>query len=178
MTRIARIRPFAALAAIAIPATFLVGCAGPSVPMQPAEFAADPLCAEVTVRLPDVVNDLERRDTNAQATGAWGNPAAILLRCGVPTPPPTTDRCISINGIDWIEDASKAPTYVYTTYGRTPAAEVVLDMTQVSGTASLIDLQDAVAQLPKTGGCVGADDLDELLDGQDPNATPTAAPGD
>ena len=40
-------------------------------------------------RLPETVDGLERRETNAQATGAWGNPASVLLRCGVPTPGPT-----------------------------------------------------------------------------------------
>ncbi len=128
--------------------------------MQPAESAAAPECADVTVRLPDTVDGLEKRETNAQATGAWGNPASVLLRCGVPSPGPTSDRCISLNGIDWIEDASEAPTYRYTSYGRTPAVEVAIDSsTGVSGTNALIDLQDAVGMLPQTGACVGPDDL-------------------
>lgn len=153
------LRPLAALT-IAASALLLSGCSGPSVAMEPAESAAAPECADVTVRLPETVDGLERRETNAQATGAWGNPASVLLRCGVPTPGPTSDRCISLNGIDWIEDASKAPTYRYTSYGRTPAVEVAIDSSAgVSGTNALIDLQDAVNMLPKTGACVGADDL-------------------
>jgi hypothetical protein len=141
-------------------AVLLSGCSGPSVAMQPAESAAAPECADVTVRLPDTVDGLEKRETNAQATGAWGNPASVLLRCGVPSPGPTSDRCISLNGIDWIEDASEAPTYRYTSYGRTPAVEVAIDSsTGVSGTNALIDLQDAVGMLPQTGECVGPDDL-------------------
>ena len=139
------------------------------MPMQPAEDAGDPKCAEVTVRLPETVGDgLQRRDTNAQATGAWGNPASVLLRCGVPTPPPTTDRCISINGIDWVEDSSQAPRFVYTTYGRTPAAEVIIDTTAASG-AALVDLSEIMSYLPKTGGCVGAIDFA-------PTATDAPAP--
>lgn len=148
------------LAASILAALALAGCSGPSVSMQPAPSAAAPVCAEVTVRLPDTVDDLARRDTNAQATGAWGTPAAVLLRCGVPSPGPTTDRCIELNGIDWIEDTSQAPMYRYVTYGRTPAAEVAINIDSgVSGTNALIDLQDAVAQLPKTGQCVGPDDV-------------------
>ncbi|MFD2757959.1 DUF3515 domain-containing protein [Gulosibacter faecalis] len=150
------------LVALSIAATALLlsGCSGPSVAMQPAESAGAPECADVTVRLPDSVAGLDRRDTNAQATGAWGNPASVLLRCGVPTPGPTSDRCISLNGIDWIEDASEAPTYRYTTYGRTPAVEVAIDSSVgISGTTALIDLQDAVDTLPLTGECVGPDDL-------------------
>jgi hypothetical protein len=153
------LRPLAALT-IAGTAVLLSGCSGPSVAMQPAESAAAPECADVTVRLPDTVDGLEKRETNAQATGAWGNPASVLLRCGVPSPGPTSDRCISLNGIDWIEDASEAPTYRYTSYGRTPAVEVAIDSsTGVSGTNALIDLQDAVGMLPQTGECVGPDDL-------------------
>ncbi|UQN15342.1 DUF3515 domain-containing protein [Gulosibacter sp. ACHW.36C] len=153
------LRPLAALTIAGI-AVLLSGCSGPSVAMQPAESAAAPECADVTVRLPDTVDGLEKRETNAQATGAWGNPASVLLRCGVPSPGPTSDRCISLNGIDWIEDASEAPTYRYTSYGRTPAVEVAIDSsTGVSGTNALIDLQDAVGMLPQTGECVGPDDL-------------------
>ena len=145
-------------------ALVLSGCAAPSVPMQPAESAGAPECAEVTVRLPEKVGDrLELRYTNAQATGAWGNPASVLLRCGVSTPPPTTDRCITIGGIDWVEDASRAPErYTYTSYGRTPAVEVVIDATQVSGTAVLSDVAEAVGYLPRTGGCIGAADLEDF----------------
>lgn len=128
--------------------------------MQPAEDAAAPECADVTVRLPETVDGLELRETNAQATGAWGSPANVLLRCGVPSPGPTSDRCISLDGIDWVEDASNAPSYRYTSYGRTPAVEVVINAEAgVSGTNALIDLHDAVNMLPVTGACVGADDL-------------------
>ncbi|MFD2674703.1 DUF3515 domain-containing protein [Gulosibacter bifidus] len=144
--------------------------------MQPAKDAPAPECAEVSVRLPETVAGLGTRHTNAQATGAWGNPSAVLLRCGVPSPPPTTDRCISINDVDWIEDPSEAPRYRYTTYGRTPAVEVVIDAESgVSGMTALTDLGEAVNYLPKTGACVGADDLLEL-EGATPAPTDSAAP--
>lgn len=127
--------------------------------MEPAPDAAAPECAEVSVRLPSAVDGLGLRHTNAQATGAWGSPASVLLRCGVPTPGPTTDYCQNLNGIDWVLDDSQAPTYRFTSYGRTPAVEVIVDSDVVSGTTVLIDLEDAVAKLPKTGACVGADDV-------------------
>lgn len=165
----ARRSPLATLGAAAL---LLTGCSGPVVPMQPAEHAASPECAEVMVRVPDRVADLELRHTNAQATAAWGNPATVLVRCGVPSPPPTTDRCISVNGIDWVQDASQAPRYRYTTYGRTPALEVVIDAsTGVSGTTAIADLGNAVDYLPKTGQCIGADDLLEV-----PGTTPSPIP--
>ncbi len=128
--------------------------------MQPAENAGAVECAEVTVRLPEQVDGLDLRNTNAQATGAWGNPATVLFRCGVATPPPTSDRCISVNGIDWVEDDSAAPAYRYTTYGRTPAAEVIIDAESgVSGLVVVTAMGEAVSYLPQTGACVGAEDL-------------------
>ena len=134
-------------------ATFmLTGCAG-IVPMQPAPDANNPDCASVIVRLPDLVAEQTKRETNAQATGAWGQPAAVLLTCGVSVPGPTTLPCVEVNGIDWIEDDSEAPLYRYTTFGRTPAVEVAIDSQVVSGTTVLVDLGYAVSFLPQTGQC-------------------------
>ena len=142
-------------------AASLTGCnapTGPTVPMEAAQDAADPACAETMVRLPMNLNGLPKRSTNAQATSAYGKPAAVLLRCGVPTPEPTTDRCISINGIDWVERTTDNEVYIYTTYGRTPALEVVIDTTKASGEV-LTGITTPASYLPKTGGCVGAEDV-------------------
>lgn len=136
----------------------LSGCAG-QVPMTPAADANNPDCAAVTVRLPDTVAELTKRETNAQATGAWGTPAAVLLTCGVDVPGPTTLPCVSINDVDWIEDDSQAPLYRYTTYGRTPAVEVVIDSDAVSGTTTLVDLGPAVSVLPQTAKCTDLADV-------------------
>ncbi|MEO6199783.1 MAG: DUF3515 family protein, partial [Cryobacterium sp.] len=99
------------------------------------------------------------RETNAQGTGAWGDPSAVLLTCGVEVPGPTTLPCVSINGIDWIEDDSQAPLYRYTTFGRDPATELVVDSEKVSGSTVLVDLAGAVANVPATSECVGANDV-------------------
>ena len=103
-------RGIAAIVAVAGLAFGLAGCAT-SVPMEPAEGANDPACADVIVRLPDTVSDLERRTTNAQSTGAWGDPVGVELRCGTPTSGPTTDLCVTVKGVDWIIDESQAPLY-------------------------------------------------------------------
>lgn len=143
----------------------LTGCSG-AVSLEPAAGSNDPDCAAVTVRLPDTVSDLVKRETTAQATGAWGNPAAVLLHCGVATPAPTTDTCVSVNDIDWVEDDSKAPIYSYTTYGRTPAVEVVIDSRSASSTA-LDDLTAAVSVIPQDKKCIGATEVDQI-----PTSTP------
>lgn len=153
-----RIRPLGVLAVAGLIGLTLTGCAG-QVPMKPAADSNNPECANVTVRLPDTVADLPQRETNAQATGAWGTPAAVLLTCGVEVPGPTTLPCVSINDVDWIEDDSQAPLYRYTTYGRTPAVEVVIDSEAVSGTTTLVDVGPAVSVLPVTSKCTDISDV-------------------
>jgi hypothetical protein len=137
----------------------LSGCAG-IVPMEPAVDANNPLCAEVVVRLGDVA-DLAKRETNAQATAAWGEPAAILLTCGLETPAPTTLPCLSVNGVDWIMDDSLKPTYIFTTFGRTPAVQVALNSDVVSGSTVLVDLALPVSSIPQETPCT---DLSDTLD--------------
>lgn len=138
----------------------LSGCAG-TVPMEPAKGANDPACADVIVRLPSTVAGLDKRSTNAQATGAWGTPAAVQLRCGIEPSGPTTDTCVSVNGVDWIIDSTKAPLYRFEAYGRTPGLEVFVDSDRVSGTTAVTDLSAVAKVLPQTRHCVGvADTLD------------------
>lgn len=127
--------------------------------MQAAKDANNPACADVIVRLPDSVDGLERRYTNAQATGAWGDPASVLLYCGIEPSGPTTDSCVSVNGIDWIMDESRAPLYRFAAYGRSPGLEVVIDASKnVSGTNVISDLGYAVSQLPQERKCTSVRD--------------------
>ncbi len=120
--------------------------------MTPAKGANDPACAAVIVRLPDTVDGQQRRWTDAQATGAWGDEkTTVLLTCGVETPGPSSLPCQSAGGVDWLIDDSEAPNYRFTTYGRAPALEVYLDYDVVSGSAVLDNLSGAVQQLPTTG---------------------------
>ncbi|RWZ67954.1 DUF3515 family protein [Labedella populi] len=142
-------------------ASLLTGCAA-AVSLQPADDANNADCAYVTVALPPTVADLPERDTDAQATGAWGSPASILLRCGVAVPEPTTLECTTVNGVDWIIDDSDAPNYRFTTYGRDPAVEVIVDSDVVHGSTALVDLEPAVSNVPTAPftACVGADELE------------------
>ncbi|TFB48171.1 DUF3515 family protein [Cryobacterium tagatosivorans] len=148
----------AAVLALLAATVALTGCVA-IVPLEPAADAVNPACADLVVHLPAAVADLPERETNAQATGAWGDPAVVLLHCGVEVPGPTTLPCISINGVDWIEDDSDAPLYRYTTFGRDPATELVVDSEKVSGSTVLVDLTGAVSSIPATGECLGAEDV-------------------
>ena len=124
------------------------------VNLEPAEDSNNPGCAEVMVRLPSQLGGLQERYTNAQATAAWGDPAAVLLRCGLEPVEVSTLPCVSAGGIDWLVDDSLAPSYRFISYARFPAVEVVVDSDNASGITSLEGIAGAVAQLPSTKACL------------------------
>jgi len=127
--------------------------------MEPAENANDPACADVTVRLPSMVAELERRTTNAQATGAWGDPVGVELRCGIEPSGPTTQECVHVVGVDWIIDSSAAPLYRFEAYGREPGLEVFVNSELASGTRTVEDLAAVVKVLPQTRHCLSVNDV-------------------
>lgn len=129
------------------------GCAA-TVNLEPAEDSNNPGCAEVMVRLPSQLGGLQERYTNAQATAAWGEPAAVLLRCGLEPVEVSTLPCVTAAGIDWLVDDSLAPSYRFISYARFPAVEVVVDSDNASGITSLEGIAGAVAQLPATKACL------------------------
>jgi len=131
----------------------LSGCAA-TVNLEPAEDSNNPACAEVMVRLPSQLGGLQERYTNAQATAAWGDPAAVLLRCGLEPVEVSTLPCVTAAGIDWLVDDSLAPSYRFISYARFPAVEVVVDSDNASGITSLEGISGAVAQLPATKSCL------------------------
>nr|WP_206697449.1 DUF3515 family protein [Microbacterium aquimaris] len=148
----------AAAVIVPVAAALLAGCSS-TVALDPAADADDPLCADIIVRLPDALDGQDRRWTDAQATGAWGDPSAVLLTCGVTPPGPTEAQCITIGGVDWIVDDSQAPTYLITSYGRTPAVEVFVDNEAVSPNEVLGSLGPLVEQLPADAYCTTTDTL-------------------
>ncbi|KAB1645717.1 DUF3515 domain-containing protein [Pseudoclavibacter sp. CFCC 14310] len=142
----------ASIGAVAAFAPALSGCTG-TVPMEPAPKADDPACAEIIVRLPPTLGEQQKRRTNAQATGAWGKPATILLTCGVVEPEVSSQSCVTVNDVDWLVDDTDDPTYRFTTYGRSPATELVIDSTAVSGNSVLAEISPAVQRIPATKHC-------------------------
>lgn len=144
----------------------LAGCT-PAVALEPAADATDPACAQVVVALPDAVAGLDIRETNAQGTGAWGDPAYVILRCGVPSPDPTSSKCLPVDGVDWIRDDTNDPNFAFTTYGRTPAIEIIIDSDGdpdvegdgVSGVEALTELSSVVKIIPQTNQCISPADV-------------------
>lgn len=154
----------------------LTACGQPAY-VEAGRYAADPICGEVLQALPQEINGAKRRSITSQATAAWGEPP-VSLRCGIEPPAPTTDRCITVKsfgddpGIDWISVETTDPTFpeaarvetgawVFRTYGRVPAIEVVVP-TEWAGdqpTAVLLDLAPAVEVSPVQRECVGVTDV-------------------
>lgn len=147
--------------ACVLAAMVLVGCS-PTVPLDPGVDANNPACAEISVRLPDAVADQQRRWTDAQATGAWGDDSTtVILSCGVEVPGPTGDlQCVTLEGIDWLVDESKAPLMRMTTYGRDPAVQIFVDTEKVSANEALTNqsIVDALRLIPAERRCIAPDE--------------------
>jgi hypothetical protein len=136
----------------------MAGCTA-AVPLDPAEGANDPACAEVMVRLPDSVGGQARRTTNAQSTAAWGDPASVILRCGLPETGPSELPCFTVNGIDWLRDDTDAPIYRFITFGRNPATELVVDSDKASGVDAVDAVGTSVGAIPATSKCLASEDV-------------------
>ncbi|WP_193598760.1 DUF3515 family protein [Microbacterium sp. YJN-G] len=152
-----------ALLAGALALLVLTGCSS-TVALRPAPHANDPACADVTVRLPDAIGDQDRRWTDTQATGAYGDPTSVIIGCGVEVPGPTSElQCASLEGIDWLVDESEAPNMRMTTYGRDPAVQVFVDTTVIGSNEVLADsgLVSALRTIPAERACIAPDELPE-----------------
>ena len=91
--------------------------------MALAPAAGAPVCA--TAKWPTTVARQARAatDPDAGSVAAWGDPA-VIARCGLDPLGPTTDDCVSVDGVDWVVRALSDGS-VATTYGRDPAIEVL-----------------------------------------------------
>lgn len=105
------------------------------------------------MRLPDVIGDQSKRATNAQATGAWGNPSSVILRCGLEPVTVSSLTCVTASEVDWVVDDSKSPSFRFITFGRSPATEVIVDSTAVAGVTALDAVAQAVKNIPATKTC-------------------------
>ncbi|WP_369375223.1 DUF3515 family protein [Promicromonospora sp. Populi] len=154
------VRFVAALTTAVLASVALGGCAR-TIGVEVAPNAADPVCAEVILAVPEELGpDLPKVPTNAQATAAWGEPgAAVTMRCGVEQQGPSAD-CQHVdtgNGttVDWIVTTDDAGTWSFVTYGREPAVEVIVPpaVTEDHSTSFIADLAGAVTLVPATKEC-------------------------
>ena len=142
-------RSLAALGVTVALAAGLTGCTN-AVALTAAPSANAAACATAQVRLPDTVDSkYALRNTNAQATAAWGDPSAALYHCGVAVPTVSDLPCFTKGTVDWIRD-DEGKRVIYTTFGRDPAVQVVIDSTKTTDQV-LQDIGTAVSSLPKDG---------------------------
>ena len=153
----------------------LSGCST-IVATSPAPHANSIACANVTVRLPATVAGLSRRETNAQATAAWGDPASVLLRCGIRAPAASTLPCVTIDSVFWLQDKGTVHSVTYTSYGRDPAITITIDPSKVSAGNALGDLSSSVELTPVNGHqCLGGSN-ESGPSSPSPAGTPEPAP--
>ncbi|WP_426978442.1 DUF3515 domain-containing protein [Pseudarthrobacter sp. O4] len=153
-------RLFRTLAIATASAAVLTACS-PAVDVSPAKDSANAACAPMMVALPDALGEAKLRKTNSQGTAAWGDPSLVILRCGVNVPGPTTDRCVTVNGVDWVIKEG-SPVWTLTTFGREPATEILMDPDKISSATVLADLSASASKIKATRGCVGQEELQNL----------------
>jgi hypothetical protein len=135
-----------------LPILLLTSCT-PLVSLEAADDANNPACAEISVRVPDEIGPHERKYTNAQATAAWGNPTAVIYRCGLEPVEASLLPCVTAGGVDWLVDDSQAPSFRFVTFGREPATEVIVDSDEASGITALEELGPAISVVEATKFC-------------------------
>ena len=131
-------------------AALLGGCSrGVSVTV-PAR-GGDPVCVTAAASWPGSVSGRESVATDpvSPAVHAWGDPA-IVARCGVAPPAPTTEDCLNVNGVDWVAMPLSDGTR-FVTYGRDPAIEVLIPKSDVPEGSLLPAFTAAAQALPETG---------------------------
>ncbi|MGO1317155.1 MAG: DUF3515 domain-containing protein [Cellulomonadaceae bacterium] len=138
-------------------ALLLLGGCAPTVSVPVAPHAADPVCAQIVLAVPDQLGALPKIATASQATAAWGpQDQAITLRCGVEVPGPTTDRCQAVTDasgleVDWLVVETDDGGWRFTTYGRSPAVEVTVPPETSTSPVDL--LNRAVSAAEQTRRC-------------------------
>lgn len=144
-------RPWSALAVVAVVGVVIgvAACSGSSV--VPGPLADDPACAKASTVWPVLVSGLEQSASTQQpvTVRTWGDPP-VIARCGVEPLTPTTDECVAVDGVDWVihqlSDGVSA-----TTYGRSPAIEVLIPRTYSPGPLLLPAFTAAAKKLPTNG---------------------------
>lgn len=108
----------------------LASCSVPPVEATPPDGANSPECQSADKHWPTTVAGQNPYPvtTPSDSVRAWGKrpSEAIIARCGVVSPGPTTDPCINVDGVDWVQRQLGKDGFHYVTYGRAPAIEVLV----------------------------------------------------
>lgn len=155
-------RPCARCGALAGAASLLVvasaaACSG-SEAVQPAPSASAAACTTALAAAPATVLGKARTPLDVAGALAYGEPP-IVVRCGLAAPGPSPDRCLELDGTDWLlTSADEAVPVVLVSFGRDPAVEVTVpgDYGRENASAAAIDLAPVARALPSNGrACQG-----------------------
>lgn len=118
----------------------------------PAVHATTAACAKADKSWPIQVGTLKPYavTTPSNSVRAWGTSSsnAIIARCGVSMPGPTTDPCVNVSGIDWVQHELEGG-YMFTTYGRNPSIEVLVPNSVGTAPLFLPAFAKAAAAIPQ-----------------------------
>ena len=108
-------------------------------------------CTAAAARWPATVSGQDRVETSADsdAVAAWGDPA-VIARCGLAALGPTTDECLTIDGVDWVV-RKLSDGAAFTTFGRDPAIEVLVPEAYAPEPLLLPAFGEAARALPANG---------------------------
>ncbi|MFF7971603.1 DUF3515 family protein [Streptomyces sp. NPDC007905] len=129
---------------------------GPRYGLRAAERASGAACAGLAGRWPARLDGHGREGVGVTGAEAWGG-GAVTARCGLTSPGPSLDPCVSVNGVDWlIEQAGSRQSgrKVLVSYGRDPAVEVTIAPGVRAVDEVLIGLSEAVAPLAQRSHCL------------------------
>ncbi|MGW3127093.1 DUF3515 family protein [Streptomyces sp. NPDC001076] len=117
-------------------------------------FATDPACARLADRYPDRLGGDTRDRVSFEGLAVWGH-GTVELRCGVNPPAPTTDACVSVDGVDWVwRETAGDGRKKLVTYGRSPAVEVSVADSVTGLDAVLVELSRLVAPIREGDKCL------------------------
>jgi hypothetical protein len=139
----------AALAALALALAALTWWLRRPLEVSAPAGASDPACARLARALPTTAQHQGRVRTSSDspAVAAWGDPA-IIWRCGVTPPGPTTDECIDVDGVDWVRHPLSDGS-AFTTYGRDPAVQLLVPDAYAPEPLVLPPFSKVVASVPQ-----------------------------
>ncbi len=135
-----------------------------TVQVPPGPQAQDPVCANIVIGAPPEMLGMSQQETSSQGTVAWGRGQdAVVMRCGVTPPGPTTDLCTTLDDgtgteVDWIVRELEGDVVLFTTYGREPAIDVTVPRSVAPDqpSAAPLELTQLVSRyIEATDRCIG-----------------------
>ncbi|MGW2828403.1 DUF3515 family protein [Streptomyces sp. NPDC001286] len=132
----------------------------PDFGIEAAAAGGTPQCARIARAYPDGVGGRRRDGTSLPGVGVWGD-GEVTARCGVEPPAPTTDACLSVDGVDWVWRPARpgSTRRVLVTYGRDPAVEVTISARFAGTDEVLVAMSRVVGTIARHGKCVGDGDV-------------------